>query len=140
MKHQPADAETLVKEVKFQLKKYAIEHSIPQDNLAVDSFFFHDVPRWTLRIVRQIAFIQSDGRLYISTPASWWQHLKKDFYSWKHCPRWIAGRWPVRYNVDTYKAEAMFPQLPIPANKPEFEVGFFQWAEKESHDTPGYTV
>ena len=49
------------------------------------------------------------GILEIKRPADWWEHFKLE-----SAPRWFLKWFPVRYVVDTYRADALYPKLSLP--------------------------
>lgn len=129
----PWDMDVPVATIRFGIEQYAVRHQIPEQNLILRTWREQDHERLVIELVRKVAYIASEGVLEVKVPATWWQHFKRTLYThrwWSRLvPDWMVKRWPVRYDVQVYKACAMFPNLPIPADRPEFEIGFFSWKE-----------
>lgn len=135
---RPENMAIPVAEVKFAIREYAARWQIPESQLESRAYMDHALKRAVIELVRKVAYIEGEGTLTIDVPATWWQHLKRTLYAnlqhytypYVYLSRWtdwIVRRWPVRYETMVYKACAMFPNLPIPADRPEFEIGFFDW-------------
>jgi len=115
--------------MRFVVRQYVARYQIPEQNVQLRTWRAEDHARFVVELVRQVACITSEGVLEVDVPASWWQHLKRSLYLHPSLfvPDWAVARWPVKYDTLVYKACAVFPNLPIPAGRPEFEVGFFNW-------------
>lgn len=116
--------------IHFLVKHYSARFEIPDSNLILRNWDEPFKNRMILELIRKVAFIECHEPLEVEVPASWWQHLKATMYQKRWFPRWIANRYPVRFEIWRYKAEAMFPNLPIVADRTSFEVGWFQWNTK----------
>ena len=45
----------------------------------------------------------------IAYPTTWWEHLKERF-----APKWFLERWPIKWTVHQYRADALYPSIALP--------------------------
>jgi hypothetical protein len=126
---QDPNEQILFEMIRFHTRHFKAQYKVPFKNCELRTWTEPDVEQLVIQLIRKVACLQANSNLEIRQPSSWWQHLKETLYIKRWFPKKIIARWPVKYSIQIYKAEAMFPSLPIPADRPEFEIEFFNWSK-----------
>jgi len=100
----------IVNTEEIQLEKLQMALGFVVDELHLQQFkvmrfedYFTDYIRYTCswRVAAQKA------KTTVSTPETWWEHLKERWFS-----SWMLNRWPVRYKH--YRAYRVLPYIALP--------------------------
>jgi hypothetical protein len=80
--------------------------------------------------MKRYVWSQKLGRLVYEVPATWFEHLKKDY-----APRWVLRRWPVKWSEIKVDMFALYPNFAPPL--PDQTVAGYNFLVRRADDEGG---
>lgn len=99
---------SVIRERVLSRQQFATQMAIPKSLMKFEQMPEHIYGDLVYRLSAYI-FSESMGQYVVKTPATWWEHLKKD-----HAPAWFLAMWPVKWEEKTLEGHTMFPEYAPP--------------------------